>query len=75
MPNNAVHQYTQQQHDMHAHIQVHHNTQSSHAHIQIYINVYNRTRINTCILTYIRVHMATIIHALIHIHMQHSAII
>ena len=37
MPNNAVHQYAQQQHDMHAHIQVHHNTQSSHAHIYKYI--------------------------------------
>ena len=35
--NNAVHQYTQQQHDMYAHIQVHHNTQSSHAHIYKYI--------------------------------------
>ena len=37
MPNNAVHQYTKQQQDMHAHIQVHHNTQSSHAHIYKYI--------------------------------------
>ena len=68
MPNNAVHKYTQQQHDMHAHIQVHHNTQSSHAHINTYkymhidIYIYERT-------------WQLCIHALIHIHMQHSAII